>query len=80
MATVKVAITIEAELLGRLDGLVKRRVFTSRSRAIQESVREKLDRVARTRLARECAKLDLKVEQAIADEGLAADLNEWPEY
>ncbi len=80
MATVKVAITIDAELLGRLDALVKKRIFPSRSRAIQETVQEKLDRLARTRLARECAKLDPKAEQAIADEDLAGDLMEWPEY
>jgi metal-responsive CopG/Arc/MetJ family transcriptional regulator len=80
MATVKVAITIDAELLGRLDALVKKRLFASRSRAIQETVRERLDKLARTRLARECAKLDPKAEQAIADEDLAGALTEWPEY
>jgi hypothetical protein len=32
------------------------------------------------RLARECAKLDVEFEKLIADEGLAADLLEWPEY
>ncbi len=80
MATVKVAITIDAELLRRLDALVKKRVFPSRSIAIQETVQEKLNRLARTRLARECAKLDAKGEQAIADAGLTGDLTEWPEY
>lgn len=71
MATVKVAITIDAELLEQLDALVKKRVFASRSRAIQETVRERLDKLARTRPARECAKLDRKAEQAVADEDLA---------
>ena len=43
-------------------GLVKKRVFVSRSKAIQESVQEKLDRLARTWLAREYAKLDPRAE------------------
>jgi metal-responsive CopG/Arc/MetJ family transcriptional regulator len=71
MATLKVATTIDAELLGRLDVLVERRVFSSRSRAIQEAVQENLERLAHTRLARVCAKLDRKAEQAIANEDLA---------
>ena len=41
---------------------------------------EALDRVSRTRLARECAKLDPRAEREFADEGLARDLEEWPEY
>jgi len=42
MGTVKVAITIDEEILGKLDRLVKRRLFPSRSRAIQAAVQEKL--------------------------------------
>jgi metal-responsive CopG/Arc/MetJ family transcriptional regulator len=80
MSTIKVAITIQDDLLRRVDSLVSKRVFPNRSRAIQDAVREKLERFDRTRLARECAKLDRKFEQAMADEGLAGDLEEWPEY
>jgi metal-responsive CopG/Arc/MetJ family transcriptional regulator len=76
MKSAKVAITIDREILGRLDGLVKKRVFPSRSRAIQEAVAEKLTRLDRTRLARECSKLDPADERLLADEGLARDLNE----
>ena len=39
-----------------------------------------LERLERTRLARECAKLDPLFEQQLADEGLAEDLEQWPEY
>jgi metal-responsive CopG/Arc/MetJ family transcriptional regulator len=80
MATVKVAITIEDDLLKRVDSLVGRRVFANRSKAITDAVREKLERFDRTRLARECAKLDPEEERALADEGLSRDLEEWPEY
>ena len=78
MGAMKVAITIDKVLLEELDRLVKERVFPSRSRAIQAAVAEKLQRLERTRLARECAKLDPAYEAALADEGFA--LASWPEY
>jgi len=80
MSTAKVAITLDENLLRRLDRLVKNRLFENRSRAIQEAVREKLSRLDRDRLARECAKLDIKFEQALAEEGLSDEVEEWPEY
>jgi metal-responsive CopG/Arc/MetJ family transcriptional regulator len=49
MSTAKVAITIERELLVRLDRLVKSRRFPNRSRAVQEAVTEKLARMERSR-------------------------------
>jgi Arc/MetJ-type ribon-helix-helix transcriptional regulator len=76
----KVAITIEEELLKRIDRLVDQRRFPNRSRAIQEAVRDKLERLDRGRLARECAKLSKKSEQTMADEGLREDLKGWPEF
>lgn len=80
MPTAKVAITLEEELLRRIDRLVAQRRFANRSRAIQEAVRDKLDRLERGRLARECAKLSKSAEQHMADEGLAEDFEEWPEF
>jgi Arc/MetJ-type ribon-helix-helix transcriptional regulator len=80
MSKTKVAITLEEETLGRLDRLVKNRLFPSRSRAIQEAVEEKLERLERSRLARECAKLDPAFEKAMAEEGMSEELRQWPEY
>ncbi len=80
MSAAKVAITIEDELLKRVDRMVRQRRFPNRSRAIQEAVREKLERMDRGRLARECAKLNRALERKMADEGLAGDLEEWPEF
>jgi metal-responsive CopG/Arc/MetJ family transcriptional regulator len=80
MSVAKVAISIDPRLLRRLDNLVERAVFRSRSEAIQKAITEKLERLDRTRLARECAKLSPPEEQEMADEGLAKDLAEWPEY
>jgi metal-responsive CopG/Arc/MetJ family transcriptional regulator len=80
MSTAKIAITIEEELLGKLDRLVSSKVFPNRSKAIQEAIQEKLSRVNKSRLARECAKLDPKLEKALAEEGFSHDISEWPEY
>lgn len=80
MSTVKVAITIDGGLLKHLDRLVKNHQFENRSRAIQEAVSEKLARLERGRLARECAKLDRAFEQGMAEEGMSAETEEWPEY
>jgi metal-responsive CopG/Arc/MetJ family transcriptional regulator len=80
MATYKVAISIDRETLEKLDRFVKENAFPSRSRAIQEAVEEKLKRIERSRLARECAKLDPSEERAMAEEGSAEDLRQWPKY
>ncbi len=80
MSSAKVAISIEQGLLRKLDLLVERDVFRSRSEAIQTAVREKISRIERSRLAGECAKLDPVEEQCLADQGLANDLLEWPDY
>lgn len=80
MGTAKIAITMEEKLLHRLDHLVKLRVYPNRSKAVQHAVEEKIARIDRRRLARECAKLDPRLEQAMAEEGLVAEGAEWPEY
>ena len=80
MAVAKIAITLEEQLLRRLDGLVKAHVFPNRSKAIQEAVEEKLKRLEGARLARECAKLDPEEEKAMAEEGFSTELDQWPEY
>jgi len=80
MSSVKVAITLDQKMLVRVDGLVSKRIFPNRSRAIQAAVGEKLARMERGRLALECAKLDPKVEKALAEEGLGRELESWPEY
>jgi Arc/MetJ-type ribon-helix-helix transcriptional regulator len=80
MPRAKVAISLDESTLERLDTLVERAVFPNRSQAIQEAVEEKLARMDRSRLARECAKLDPTFERALAEEGLSEDATAWPEY
>lgn len=80
VGTAKVAITLDEELLERIDRLVAERKFPSRSRAIQLAVRAQIDRLDRRRLASECAKLDPAYEQQLAEQGASYDLESWPEY
>jgi hypothetical protein len=44
------------------------------------TAQEKDARIDKSRLARECAKLDKSFEQSLADEGLETEIEEWPEY
>ena len=80
MRRAKIAISLDEGTLQRLDRLVDEEVFPNRSQAIESAVAEKLQRLDRSRLARECAKLDPHFEKALADEGLSDDVAAWPEY
>jgi metal-responsive CopG/Arc/MetJ family transcriptional regulator len=80
MPKTKIAVTVDAALLEQLDELIAQAQFPNRSQAVEAALAEKLGRLRRTRLARECAKLDPEEERAWAEEGLSADLELWPEY
>ena len=80
MSKTKVAITLDTELVQNLDDLVAQRRFANRSQAIEAALAEKLARLAKTRLAQECAKLDPAEEKALAEEGLAGSAETWPEH
>ncbi|MEN6441882.1 MAG: ribbon-helix-helix domain-containing protein [Syntrophobacter sp.] len=80
MASAKIAITMDENTLHRLDRLVKDRVFPNRSKAIQDAVEEKLRKLERSRLSRECSKLDPSMEKNMAEEGMSGELEQWPEY
>ena len=77
MPKAKVALTLDATLLDRVDTLVSEKRYRNRSQAVEAALAEKLARLARTRLATECGKIDPAVEQRLADEGLG---DTWPEY
>jgi Arc/MetJ-type ribon-helix-helix transcriptional regulator len=79
MRTVKIAVTLDRDQVARLDELVVENRYPSRSRAVQEAVRDKLLRLQPNRLARECAKLDPAFEQALAEQVQTEDFEEWPE-
>ena len=80
MASAKIAVSLKRDTVDRLDQMVDEGVYPSRSRAIQEALEERLSRLSRDRLARECAKLDPKYESALAEEGMGLEADRWPEY
>lgn len=80
MATSKIAITLDSNLLEQIDSMVKSGIFSNRSKAIQEAVVDKLKWMERSRLARECLKLDRDYEQEMAEEGFPMEAGEWPDY
>jgi metal-responsive CopG/Arc/MetJ family transcriptional regulator len=80
MPKTKVALTLDAELLERVDELVAKQRFRNRSQAVEDALADTVHRLARTRLARESAKLNPKEEKRLADEGLVDTLDSWPEY
>jgi len=80
MPKTKVALTLDAELLEQVDELVAKRRFRNRSQAVEAALADKLRRLARTRLARESARLNSAEERRFADEALIDELDAWPEY
>ena len=80
MGKAKIAITLDEKIVGRLDQLVKQEAFSNRSQAVEAALREKLQRIDRTRLARELTKLDPDYEKAMAEEGIAVDRAGWPDF
>ena len=80
MTRAKIAITIDPILLETLDDLVEKRTFQNRSQAINNALKEKLDRLQRTRLELECKKLVAVDEQELAELGMEEDNKLWPTY
>ncbi len=80
MNKTNVAISLNEQLLNRIDRLVRERVFPNRNRAIEIAIEEKMSRLERSRLAEECTKLDPSFERSLAETGFATELEQWPEY
>ncbi len=80
MGVAKIAVSLDEAIAAKIDQLVREGKFPSRSKLIQEAVAEKLQRMGKTLLAAECAKLDREFERALAEEGLSEEAAAWPEY
>ena len=76
----KVAISLDKNLLQMIDRLVREKIFPSRSKIIQEAVRDKVEKINSNRLARESAKLNHHEEQKMAEEGMEFESEIWSEY
>ena len=60
--------------------IFKSKYFSSQSKVAEKAVSGKRMRPEKDRLSRACAKLDPAFEQMMAEEGIAAELGERPEY
>ena len=76
----KIAVTLNRDLLTAVDALVASGRFANRSAAVESALATQVARLRRTRLADECRRLDPRAERAMAEEGLQADVADWPEY
>ena len=74
-----IAVPLDAALVEEVDVLVRQHRYADRREAIESAVAAGLARLRRTRLADACAQLDPAEERRVAEEGLAADLADWPE-
>ncbi len=78
MAKAKLAVTMDEQILAEVDKLVRTHRFPNRSRIIELAVREKLDRLTKSRLADQCALLDPSFEKALSEEGMGEEIDQWP--
>lgn len=80
MTIAKIAVSIDAKQLKKIDFYVKKHVFKTRSEAFRIAINHTLEALEHNRLARECDKLNVSEEQEMADFGLGEDLDVWPKY
>jgi hypothetical protein len=80
MGKAKIAITLDAEFIDESDRLVDEHYVQNHSQAIRDTVGTKPPQLKRSRLSVECAKLEPVFEKAMAEEGLAENICQWPEY
>jgi len=79
MSVTNLSISLDSELLESLDRLVAEQHFSDRNEAVEEAIREKLERIALGSLAPDHAPA-AQHERDLTGEGLIVDAGEWPEY
>jgi metal-responsive CopG/Arc/MetJ family transcriptional regulator len=67
VTTTKIAISIDIEILNRIDRLVKNKMFANRSKAIQTAIEGLISKLDKSRLAIESSKLDKAEEQQLSE-------------
>ena len=80
MPAQKIVLTLDRKLVRAIDRCVKSGLYRSRSHAVEQAVREKLDRDRRWRLSAEAKKLDRNEEGVLAEEGMTGEFVTRPEY
>jgi metal-responsive CopG/Arc/MetJ family transcriptional regulator len=80
MATAKIAITLDDNLLREVDQWVAQKLYPNRSQAVQAALFAQATQVNQQRLEAECAKLDPQEEQEFAELGIEDALSDWSTY
>ena len=80
MRKAKIAVTIDSRLLAAVDRYVQEQKAGSRSSFFEDAVAERMERYEKNRLARELEKIEPAGERELAEEGLSAENEKWPEY
>jgi Arc/MetJ-type ribon-helix-helix transcriptional regulator len=80
MSVAKIAISIDKNLLKKLDYWVKQEKFDNRSQAIQVAVQAAMIDWEQHALTQACEKLDKKSEQQLAEEGLLGEVDAWEKF
>ena len=79
MGTTKITITVDEHVLADIDRLVAAGVYSNRCKAIEDALQERIAKLHRSKLVRECAKLDFREEQTLATETFVGEI-ERPAY
>jgi hypothetical protein len=80
MTMVKISITMDEAVLKQLHSMVKSRFIPAEVKPSRKPWRIKLERIRKTRLARECATPDPDYERSFSEEGFSVEIDGWPEY
>ena len=80
MNTVRLAVSLEKNILDQIDTLVKNKQYPSRSQLVRSALKEKISKLNKNRLVKECDKLDDKFEVKLSEESFFVENEEWPEY
>jgi metal-responsive CopG/Arc/MetJ family transcriptional regulator len=80
MGKSKIAVTIDSRILESVDRYVSEHASVSRSSFFEKAVAERVEHYEKGRLARELEKLTPSDEKQIAEQGIEAENEIWPEY
>lgn len=80
MPKAKIAITINEDIVDKIDQLVKKHDYQNRSQVIEDAIREKLLKINKYRLSKELNNIDIDEERKMAEEGIEGEINEWAQY
>lgn len=79
MSVAKIAISLDRDLLKKLDALIDQEHLDSRSQIISQAIEAILQQRSRAAFERECEKLDPAEEQGMAEERYTSEV-EWEKF